>query len=236
MSSLLRGWSNLRKEMTESQQAGRSKNLSKSTLTEVPSNPNITAMFQSALSPDHLPGQGAGCLVEHSIQKVKRSNSWSDFSMDDYRFAEDADPKEKAIQNEKQQHENNCRLLDPCHEAQYEQYLRTYANILYCWKLLTKSAEVLKHISTPLEPHRGIEFGMMCHCCGKNTRGARCNNENCLMLAFQCVICHTGVKGASNFCLLCSHGGHAEHMLEWFQLEDKCPTGCGCFCLTGDPF
>ncbi|KAL3859727.1 hypothetical protein ACJMK2_009928 [Sinanodonta woodiana] len=200
---------------------------SKSSLVEgTPVNGNITFL------PGSSSDSGWNLL---SIQKVKRSNSWSDFSMDDYRFAEDGDPKEKAIKNEKQQHENDCRLLDPSHQAQYEQYLRTYANILYCWKLLTKSAEVLKHMSTPLESHRGIEFGVVCHNCGRNSRGARCDNENCLMLAFQCVICHTGVRGASNFCLLCGHGGHAEHMLEWFQLENKCPTGCGCFCLNGDP-
>ena len=44
--------------------------------------------------------------------KIRRSNSLSDFSFEDYRFAEDMDPKETAEDIEKKQHENNCRFVD----------------------------------------------------------------------------------------------------------------------------
>ena len=37
--------------------------------------------------------------------------------------------------------------------------------------------------------------------------------------------------GCSNFCLSCSHGGHAKHMLDWFSKYSVCPAGCGCRCL-----
>ena len=37
------------------------------------------------------------------------------------------------------------------------------------------------------------EFGVKCHYCGNHVRGAKC--ETCKWQAFQCVICHTGVKG-----------------------------------------
>ena len=36
--------------------------------------------------------------------------------------------------------------------------------------------------------------------------------------------------GSSSFCLVCGHGGHALHMMEWFKRESVCPTGCGCMC------
>ena len=37
-------------------------------------------------------------------------------------------------------------------------------------------------------------------------------------------------SGASTFCLACGHGGHTQHMLDWFRNEAWCPTGCGCEC------
>ncbi|GLG98684.1 GATOR complex protein WDR59 [Gryllus bimaculatus] len=38
-------------------------------------------------------------------------------------------------------------------------------------------------------------------------------------------------EGSSNFCLVCGHGGHTNHMMAWFEIETVCPTGCGCNCL-----
>lgn len=37
--------------------------------------------------------------------------------------------------------------------------------------------------------------------------------------------------GSSSFCLLCGHGGHAKHMMDWFAKYSHCPAGCGCCCL-----
>jgi hypothetical protein len=39
------------------------------------------------------------------------------------------------------------------------------------------------------------------------------------------------VTGSANFCLVCGHGGHTQHMMTWFANEDQCPSGCGCRCL-----
>ena len=34
------------------------------------------------------------------------------------------------------------------------------------------------------------------------------------------------------FCTLCRHGGHADHVLDWFASNDACAaSGCGCNCL-----
>jgi hypothetical protein len=30
--------------------------------------------------------------------------------------------------------------------------------------------------------------------------------------------------------MTCGHGGHAEHLHDWFEYESACPTGCGCWC------
>ena len=40
--------------------------------------------------------------------------------------------------------------------AQYDQYKCCYADILYRMGLLNQRAQILKYVSTPPEPHKGI--------------------------------------------------------------------------------
>lgn len=73
------------------------------------------------------------------------------------------------------------------------------------------------------------EFGVYCCHCRTQARGTQC--AICKRLTFQCAICHVAVRGSSNFCLSCGHGGHTSHMMDWFRRQDECPAGCGCQCL-----
>ena len=41
---------------------------------------------------------------------------------------------------------------------------------------------------------------------------------------------HQTVRGLYVWCQGCNHGGHLEHMREWFNNEAMCPTGCGHSC------
>eukprot|EP00965_Chrysotila_dentata_P067354 2229282-Pleurochrysis_carterae.AAC.1 len=37
------------------------------------------------------------------------------------------------------------------------------------------------------------------------------------------------------WCQSCRHGGHVEHVLEWFSLQLECPvSGCACRCALID--
>ncbi|XP_033755916.1 GATOR complex protein WDR59-like isoform X8 [Pecten maximus] len=174
--------------------------------------------------------------VFEAVQKMRRSNSWSfDIdSMEDYKFEDSKDVKQKEAEKEQFQHESNSRMMDPGAQQQYDQYLRAYADILYQWGRANQATHILKFVSTPQEQHKGIEFGLNCHRCRKEVRGPQCGS--CKVLAFNCVICHIGVKGSSNFCLTCGHGGHANHILHWFQTHDECPSGCGCKCIRGKTY
>lgn len=78
------------------------------------------------------------------------------------------------------------------------------------------------------------EFGVYCCHCRNQVRGTQC--AVCKRLTFQCAICHVAVRGSSNFCLSCGHGGHTSHMMEWFRSQEVCPTGCGCHCLLQSTF
>ncbi|XP_073411060.1 GATOR2 complex protein WDR59 isoform X2 [Dendrobates tinctorius] len=157
---------------------------------------------------------------------------WSDASPDDYRYSNLScvDPRER----EREQHDKNKRILDPANAQQFDDFKKCYGEILYRWGLQEKRAEVLKFVSCPPEPHRGIEFGVYCSHCRSAVRGTQC--AICKGFTFQCAICHVAVRGSSNFCLSCGHGGHTAHMLEWFSSQEVCPTGCGCHCLLESTF
>ncbi|XP_077144897.1 GATOR2 complex protein WDR59 isoform X2 [Ranitomeya variabilis] len=157
---------------------------------------------------------------------------WGDASPDDYRYSNLScvDPRER----EREQHDKNKRILDPANTQQFDDFKKCYGEILYRWGLQEKRAEVLKFVSCPPEPHRGIEFGVYCSHCRSEVRGTQC--AICKGFTFQCAICHVAVRGSSNFCLSCGHGGHTAHMLEWFSSQEVCPTGCGCHCLLESTF
>ncbi|KAJ2804674.1 hypothetical protein H4R20_002414, partial [Coemansia guatemalensis] len=61
--------------------------------------------------------------------------------------------------------------------------------------------------------------------------------SECDTMANSCVICEMPVKGRFIWCKGCGHGGHAEHMKEWFDgmLQELCPAGCGHCCLPSGP-
>ncbi|XP_076142873.1 GATOR2 complex protein WDR59 isoform X2 [Alosa pseudoharengus] len=157
---------------------------------------------------------------------------WGESSPDDYRYANQvySDPRER----EKEQHDMNKRLLDPANALQFDDFKKCYGEILHRWGLKEKRSEVLKFVSCPPEPHKGIEFGVYCCHCRSQARGTQC--AVCKRFTFQCAICHVAVRGSSNFCLSCGHGGHTSHMMEWFRVQDVCPTGCGCRCLLQSTF
>ncbi|XP_068166100.1 GATOR2 complex protein WDR59 isoform X2 [Antennarius striatus] len=157
---------------------------------------------------------------------------WGESSPDDGRYGNQghADPRER----DREQHDMNKRLLDPTNTLQFDDFKKSYGEILYRWGLRGKRADVLKFSSCPPEGHRGIDFGVFCCACGSPSRGAQCSA--CRRLTFRCAVCHVSVRGSSNFCLSCFHGGHTSHMMDWFRQQDECPAGCGCRCLQQSTF
>uniref|UniRef100_A0A8B9KNP1 RWD domain-containing protein n=1 Tax=Astyanax mexicanus TaxID=7994 RepID=A0A8B9KNP1_ASTMX len=171
-------------------------------------------------------------VLHNSGRESEQVPPWGESSPDDYRYANQlyTDPRER----EKEQHDMNKRLLDPANTLQFDDFKKCYGEILYRWGLKEKRAEVLKFVSCPPEPHKGVEFGVYCCHCRSQARGTQC--AVCKRFTFQCAICHVAVRGSSNFCLSCGHGGHTSHMMEWFRSQEVCPTGCGCHCLLQSTF
>ncbi|XP_074929827.1 GATOR2 complex protein WDR59 isoform X8 [Chelonoidis abingdonii] len=178
------------------------------------------------------PGLNVGGWNIASKETEHAFTPWCESSPDDLRYGNlmYADHREL----ERDQHDKNKRLLDPANTQQFDDFKKCYGEILYRWGLREKRAEVLKFVSCPPDPHKGIEFGVYCSHCRSEVRGTQC--AICKGFTFQCAICHVAVRGSSNFCLTCGHGGHTSHMMEWFRTQEVCPTGCGCHCLLESTF
>lgn len=54
--------------------------------------------------------------------------------------------------------------------------------------------------------------------------------KECDTRALRCSICELSVHSLGYYCVSCGHGGHSNHLKEWFQSSSHCPTGCGCRC------
>jgi Zinc-ribbon, C4HC2 type len=76
-----------------------------------------------------------------------------------------------------------------------------------------------------------LQLSSECTRCGTQVQ-AESACTKCGGFGFQCSVCQLTVRGASFFCSSCGHGGHSQHIAQWFASGQKlCPTGCGCACL-----
>ncbi|KAI9144603.1 hypothetical protein BKA69DRAFT_809018 [Paraphysoderma sedebokerense] len=123
-------------------------------------------------------------------------------------------------------------LLNPDRIHIFNQYRLAYADLLFRWGLLEARAAVMKFVGT-IDKEGEYVSGIKIRCpiCYIELRpGEKC--VGCERQRFtRCSICHLSVKGLTIFCPVCGHGGHAEHIRDWFAEGNKaCPTGCGCKC------
>ncbi|KAG0369952.1 hypothetical protein BGX24_002226 [Mortierella sp. AD032] len=146
----------------------------------------------------------------------------------------------------------NIPLLDPAKELQHNTWRLLYAEMMYSWGLFEARTELLKFLTfkhqpnyrvkddqSPLERLLGIEkrgpqIYNKCFECEKRLHpNYRCDFCKRMRVGIKCTICHISVRGRTSVCLKCAHGGHTEHLYEWFVQEGNnvCPTGCGCECL-----
>ncbi|KAF6215398.1 hypothetical protein GE061_010150 [Apolygus lucorum] len=176
-------------------------------------------------SPYHTIHQVDSSVESLNLFSVKqnRSNSWSE-SMDDFRVDEIV--IHSPLNTESEKPIKVCLADSPV----YEHYKMAYSEILHHWYLLDARAQVMKYVNCKPEVHQGLEPVAECSSCKQKTRECHC--ATCKIPTIFCIICHIPVKGAANSCLVCGHGGHLQHIAEWFSSNSVCPTGCGCQCVT----
>lgn len=81
----------------------------------------------------------------------------------------------------------------------------------------TKTSDISMSISCPTCSEQDLDNNWCSRCSGFSLR---------------CGICQEGIRGAAVYCPVCLHGGHIDHMRQWFEDMEQpfCPTGCGCDC------
>ncbi|KAH7031811.1 hypothetical protein BKA57DRAFT_478380 [Linnemannia elongata] len=122
----------------------------------------------------------------------------------------------------------NIPLLDPAKESQHNTWRLLYAEMMYSWGLFEARTELLKFLTFKHQPN------YRCFECEKRLYPSyKCDFCKRMRVGIKCTICHISVRGRTSVCLKCAHGGHTEHLWEWFVQEGNgvCPTGCGCECL-----
>uniref|UniRef100_UPI00398EAD0D GATOR2 complex protein WDR24-like n=1 Tax=Pristiophorus japonicus TaxID=55135 RepID=UPI00398EAD0D len=125
------------------------------------------------------------------------------------------------------------RIKKEIDEQTQEHWYMSYIDLLQRFRLWNVANEVIK-----LSTCRSINclnqasttLHVNCNNCKRpmNTRGWMC--ERCRRGASTCAVCHHAVKGLFVWCQGCTHGGHLQHVMDWFQHHSHCPTGCGHLC------
>lgn len=78
---------------------------------------------------------------------------------------------------------------------------------------------------------KSTSYATSCPTCNKpllKKSGVTC--DRCKKPTAKCSICLLPVKGTYAWCQGCGHGGHSDHLREWFASNQACPTGCGHLC------
>lgn len=70
---------------------------------------------------------------------------------------------------------------------------------------------------------------IQCNQCGRGA-GENAWCSSCATFAFRCSICEKVLRGIGFSCPSCGHGGHGDHVKQWFRSSPECPSGCGYRC------
>ncbi|OQV16163.1 WD repeat-containing protein 24 [Hypsibius exemplaris] len=126
------------------------------------------------------------------------------------------------------------RIRSHFKEALLEAWMLDYIDLLSHFQLFTVANEVIKlsHVSAVGELNQqSTTVYTSCNNCGKHLHKTSWYCTNCKKLTNCCSICQLPVRGLYVWCQGCQHGGHLEHMEQWFRHSLQCPTGsCGHYC------
>jgi len=116
-------------------------------------------------------------------------------------------------------------------EVYYDEYKKTYMDVLDNLGLLDQQASIKKFLKHQTQKSSGFFFRFVIECfkCKNSVKDGYC--LQCQQFSLKCSLCSSTVRGAAHVCLKCGHGGHANHLIEWFSKETLCALNCGCCCL-----
>jgi hypothetical protein len=115
-----------------------------------------------------------------------------------------------------------------------EQMMAEYVDMLRRLQLHTIATDFIKDNvmeAIAMQNQESTTIYIGCSQCNKTILGTGTVCEKCKRQSSNCAVCHVGVKGLATWCQGCGHGGHQQHMQQWFKLYYVCPVvGCGHHC------
>lgn len=114
-----------------------------------------------------------------------------------------------------------------------ENWFLAYIDLLSRFQLWTIANEVISLSQLPQVSQLNQESTTIrteCPSCSRVLELSGWWCQKCHKVTNLCGICNNQVKGVSAWCQGCEHGGHINHMMEWFKSNQLCPTGCGHQC------
>ena len=137
--------------------------------------------------------------------------------------------KQEEAERQKRE-EADASMLDPRFASTYDCYMKVYSDLLYTWRMLIPRAELAKCLNGSEVESQRLGLAISCIQCGAASSGPSCSSSSCRALTLTCALCRLSCRGLASLCPACGHGGHPDHLRQWFLNHDVCPIGCGCPC------
>lgn len=91
----------------------------------------------------------------------------------------------------------NRTILGDSQRHLYDNFKRSYSEMLYRWGFLVNRTKVLKYLSSTNDTFRGVEFVTECIKCQKVTQAPMC--RDCHKPLLYCSLCRLPVRGSGMF-------------------------------------
>ncbi|GAM28329.1 hypothetical protein SAMD00019534_115050 [Acytostelium subglobosum LB1] len=108
------------------------------------------------------------------------------------------------------------------------QWLGSYIELLHRFRMWNNANEIMKGCDDPsvsFMSQRSTSVLVSC-ACGKTLPPNTFVCDKCGSVPGECSVCRLPVKGSFVWCQGCGHGGHLEHIKQWFDSNhENCPTG-----------
>lgn len=114
-----------------------------------------------------------------------------------------------------------------------EFWIMSYIELLHRYQLWNVATNIMNNCSIPAVQEvnqQSTSVVTACGTCNRNLGKTPSFCEKCKSSkSAQCAYCRLPVRGVYVSCITCCHGGHLEHMYEWFKYNSKCPV-CAHLC------
>lgn len=126
----------------------------------------------------------------------------------------------------------------PIDVTTHENWLLSYIDLLHRHELWNEATEVLNYSWLPTSSsatsmnEQSTAVHINCGTCSKplsSNSGPYCSKCKSAESS-RCSVCRKVVRGLFAWCQTCSHGGHLQHIREWFAIHSKCPA-CDHLCM-----